>query len=112
VILIVIHHCQNPLESTKTSLDGFLKFLSFESKEFGFDARLGHVGFIVDEVELGQVLSKYFCFSPILISPAAQYSLISLSSMLYSSDIDSPVKQLALLVSNISHYVLYDHGQS
>jgi hypothetical protein len=63
VILIVSRHCQNPLQSTKTSFAEFLKFFSFESKESGFDARLGHVGFIVDKIELGQALSKYFCFS-------------------------------------------------
>jgi hypothetical protein len=28
----------------------------------GFDPRSGHVGFVVDEVALGQVFSKYFCF--------------------------------------------------
>jgi hypothetical protein len=29
---------------------------------FAFDPRSGHVGFVVDEVVLGQVFSKYFGF--------------------------------------------------
>jgi hypothetical protein len=34
----------------------------------GFESRLGHVGFVVDKVAMGQVFSEYFC------SPANSHS--------------------------------------
>jgi hypothetical protein len=34
----------------------------FPPRQPGFDPRLGHVGFVVDKVALGQAFSKYFGF--------------------------------------------------
>jgi hypothetical protein len=37
-------------------------FAGFPLRQFGFEARSGHVGFVVDKVTLGQVFSEYFDF--------------------------------------------------
>jgi hypothetical protein len=40
----------------RCSVDGFTKL------QDGFHLRSGHVGFVVDKVTLGQVISEYFGF--------------------------------------------------
>jgi hypothetical protein len=59
---------------------------------FEFDTRSGHVGFTVKNVAVGLVFSEHMFPLLILIPPTAPYSLIVLSSNLYSLDTDSVVK--------------------
>jgi hypothetical protein len=47
----------------------------FPPRQPGFEPGSGHVGFVVDKVELGQVFSAYFGFPlPIFIPPVAPKS--------------------------------------
>ena len=68
------------------------RVLATALERFGFNPRLVHVGFVVDNVALAQVLSQYFGFSLSESFHQSSCFFMNEPNAVYSKEIDSVVQ--------------------